>query len=328
MFSPRMKREECSQMLESFSVAFNAVAPFLILLGIGFGIVQAGWTDREFMTRLNTLNFRVFFPFLMFNNVYGAKPENMPSLKLMVSGAGSVILLVILLVAVVPKIVKENPRRGVVIQGIFRSNFIIYGIPLTTSVFGPEKSSVCGIMILLMVSLFNLSGVVVLELFREGGKIRPGKLLAGIAKNPLLQGCVLGLVFYLLQIRLPKFLESPVASLASLASTLALVVLGANLKFDELRKNRRTVTVVLAIRLILLPLLMLPLGWLIGLRGVELFLILMIFGTPVATSSYPMAQNMGGDGQLAGQLVFVSTVASLGTIFLFIFALSRLGLLV
>ncbi len=315
-------------MLESFNVAFNAVAPFLILLGIGFLIVRTGLADRDFMNRLNTLNFKVFFPFLMFNNVYGAKPENMPSLKLMLTGSLSVILLVILLVIIVPKIEKENPRRGVIIQGIFRSNFIIYGIPLTTSVFGTAKSSVCGIMILLMVSIFNIAGVIVLELFREGGKIRPGKLLLGIVKNPLLQGCVLGLLFYLLQIRLPEFIEKPVSSLSSLASTLALVVLGANLKFDELRRNRRTVTIVLVIRLILLPLIMVPFAWLIGLRGVELFLIMIIFGTPVATSSYPMAQNMGGDGPLAGQLVFVSTVASLGTIFLFIFAMSRLGLLI
>ena len=72
---------------------------------------------------------------------------------------------------------------------------------------------------------------------------------------------------------------------------------------------------------------MVAFAYMIGLRGVELFLILMIFGTPVATASYPMAQNMGGDGLLAGQLVFVSTVASLATIFVFIFTLSRLGLL-
>ena len=314
-------------MWESFLVAFNAVAPFLILLGIGFGAVRLKLADRDFMNRLNTLNFKLFFPFLMFNNVYGAKPEDMPSVRLMVTGAGSVILLVVLLVALVPKIVKENPRRGVIIQGIFRSNFVVYGIPLTTYVFGAERSSVCGMMILLMVSIFNVSGVIVLELFREGGKIRPKPLLLGIAKNPLLQGCVAGLLFYLLQIRLPSFIASPVSSLASLATTLALVVLGANLKFEELKKNSRTISVVLMVRLILLPLVMVPVGYLAGLRGVELFLILMIFGTPVATSSYPMAQNMGGDGQLAGQLVFVSTVASLGTIFLFIFAMSRLGLL-
>ncbi len=314
-------------MLDSFLVAFNAVGPFLILLGIGFGAVRLKLTDRDFMNRLNKLNYRLFFPFLMFNNVYGAKPENMPSLKLMLTGSLSVILLVVLLVFLVPKFVKENPRRGVVIQGIFRSNFIIYGIPLTTYVFGAEKSSVCGMMILIMVSIFNIAGVIVLEIFREGGKVSMKPLLLGLVKNPLLQGCVAGLLFYLLQIQLPAFIASPVSSLASLATTLALVVLGANLKFDELRKNARTVSAVLVIRLILLLLLMVPFGYLIGLRGVELFLILMIFGTPVATSSYPMAQNMGGDGQLAGQLVFVSTVASLGTIFLFIFTMSRLGLL-
>ena len=240
----------------------------------------------------------------------------------------SVSLLVLLLVLIVPKLVKENPRRGVVIQGIFRSNFIIYGIPLTTYVFGAEKSSVCGMMIMIMVSLFNVAAVIVLEMFREGGKIRPEKLVLGIVKNPLLQGCVVGLAFYLLRIRLPSFISTPVSSLANLATTLALIVLGANLKFDELKKNSRTISIVLVIRLILLPAVMVTFAYYIGLRGVELFLILMIFGTPVATSSYPMAQNMGGDGQLAGQLVFVSTVASLVTIFAFIFTLSRLGMLV
>ena len=50
-------------MFESFMVAFNAVAPFLILLGIGFAAVRLKWTDRAFMDRLNALNFRLFFPF-------------------------------------------------------------------------------------------------------------------------------------------------------------------------------------------------------------------------------------------------------------------------
>ena len=316
-----------NSMFESFTVALNAVAPFLILLSVGFLAVRTGLTDRAFMTRLNTLNFKLFFPFLMFNNIYSAHPEDLPSLTLMLAGSFSVVVLILLLIRIVPRIVKENSRRGVIIQAVFRGNFIIYGIPLTTSVFGAERSSVCGMMVMIIVSLFNVAAVIVLDLFREDGKVSLKLLLLGLVKNPLLQGCALGLLFYLLQIRLPDFIASPVSSLASLATTLAMIVLGANLVFDELRKNRKTVTVVLLVRLLLLPLVTVPLGWLIGLRGVELFLVLMIFGTPVATASYPMAQNMGGDGQLAGQLVFVSTVASLGTIFLFIYSMSRLGLL-
>jgi len=314
-------------LFESFLVALNAVAPFLVLLSVGFLAVRTGLTDRAFMNRLNALNFRLFFPFLMFNNVYSARPEDLPSPALMIFGPVSVLLLIAVLLAVVPRIVKENPRRGTIIQAVFRSNFIIYGIPLTASVFGPERSSVCGMMVMIMVTLFNTAAVTVLEIFREGGRVRPKQLLLGLVRNPLLQGCAVGLLFYLLRVRLPDFIASPVSSLASLATTLAMIALGASLVFEDLKKNRRTITAVLVLRLVLLPLIMLPLAWLLGLRGVELFLVLMIFGTPVATASYPMAQNMGGDGQLAGQLVFVSTVASLGTVFLFIYAMSRLGLL-
>ena len=301
--------------------------PFLILLGIGFAVIRLGWADCAFMNRMNALNFKAFFPFLMFYNVYNAKPENMPSLKLILMSVIGLTVLVLLLLWAVPRIVKENPRRGVIIQAIFRSNFIIYGLPLTTYVFGPEKTSVCGMMIMIMVSLFNIYAVIVLEIFQGSGHVHPKEILLGIVKNPLLQGCIVGLVFYLLQIRLPSFIQSPVSSLAGMATTLALIVLGANLRFDELKKNSRTVARVLVVRLLLLPLFMVTFAWLIGLRGIELFLILMVFGTPVATSSYPMAQNMGGDGPLAGQLVFVSTVASLASIFLFIFTMSQLGLL-
>ena len=313
-------------MLESFRVAFGAVAPFLILLGIGSLIIRFRVADRPFMNRLNTLNFKVAFPFMMFNNIYNANPEDMPSLKLILTGVLSVLLLILLLMLVVPRLVRENPRRGVIIQAIFRSNFVIYGLPLTLSVFGSEKSSVVGMMVLIMVSLFNASSVVILEIFR-GQKVHPGRLLIGLVKNPLLQGCAVGLIFYLFRWKLPSWLQSPVSSLAGMATTLALLTLGASLRFEDLRANRRIISWVLLIRLVLLPLVMVAFSWLIGLRGVELFLILMIFGTPIATSSYPMAQNMGGDGQLAGQLVFTSTVLSLFTIFCFIFAMSRLGLL-
>ena len=263
----------------------------------------------------------------MFSNVYSARPEDLPSVTLMIFGPVSVLLLIAVLLVVVPRIVKENPRRGTIIQAVFRSNFIIYGIPLTASVFGTARSSVCGMMVMIMVTLFNTAAVIVLEIFRDGGRVRLKPLLLGLVRNPLLQGCAAGLLCYLLQIRLPDFIASPVSSLSSLATTLAMIALGASLVFDELKKNRRTVTAVLLVRLVLLPLIALPAAWVLGLRGVELFLVLMIFGTPVAAASYPMAQNMGGDGQLAGQLVFVSTVVSLGTIFLFIYTMSRLGLL-
>ena len=314
-------------MWGNFLVAFNAVMPFLCYLALGWGLVRIGWTDRPFLEKLNKLNFQAFFPFLMFYNLYSVTPENMPSARLIGMTVISVLAVIGVLLWVVPRVVAEYARRGVSIQGIFRSNFLLYGVGLTQFVYGTERAAVASMLVVIVVSIFNISAVVVLEHYRGGGKTSPGQLLLGLAKNPLLQGCVLGLVAFAIRLRLPVFLEKPVSALAGLATPLAMISLGGTLQFAALRKNRRPILAVLGIKLVALPVVMLGIAYAIGLRGVELFLVLMVYGTPVAAASYPMAANMGGDGELAGQLVFVSTVASLGTIFGFIFVLSHLGLL-
>ena len=314
-------------MWDSFLVAFNAVMPFLIYLLIGFSMVRFKWTDRPFLEKLNKLTFRAFFPIMMFQNIYSITPEGMPSVKLLLMAGISLLLLILLLMAIVPRIVKENPRRGVIIQGIFRSNFLLYGVGLTVSVYGSEASAVASVLVMEVVSMYNIAAVIVLETFQGQGKSSPGELILKLLKNPLLQGCILGLVVFALKIRLPVFLEKPISSLASIATPLAMITLGGTLRFEALRRNQRVLVAVLGIRLLVLPVVMVSIAYMIGLRGVELFLVLMVYGTPVAASSYPMALNMGGDGELAGQLVFVSTVLSMGTVFGFIFLMSRLGLL-
>lgn len=315
-------------MWGSFMLALGAVVPFLIYLGIGWGIVRLGWTDKPFLERLNSLVFRVLFPFMMFQNVYSITTEGFPSWKLLLFGPLSVILLVAAAMVAVPRLVKENPRRGAIVQAIFRSNYLLYGVPMTVYVFGEERSGVAGVILAVMVTVFNVAAVLVLESFNGSRRAGARELLIKMVKNPLLQGCVLGILFFLTGLHLPDFLAKPVAALGGSATPLALITLGGTMEFAAFRRNRKTVSVVLALKLVVLPILFTLAAYAIGLRGVELFLTLMIFATPVAVASYPMAVNMGADGQLAGQLVFASTVASLVTIFGFIFTLSQMGLLV
>ena len=314
--------------IESFGVAVKAVLPFLIYLGIGYFAVAVHIADRAFMNRMNKFIFTLIFPFMTFNSIYGASRDGMPSAALLIFAAVGILALEGLLLLIVPRIIKENPRRGVVIQAIFRSNFALYGVPMTVSLF-PDGASVAGIVLLEVVSIFNITSVIILELFNteNGGRIDFRALPLKLLKNPLLQGCLVGLLFFAFGWTLPEALAKPVAALGNSATPLAMITLGGTLSFGALRKNARIISGVLGVRLLLLPLVTLLLAYAVGLRGVELFLTLMIAGTPIATSSYPMAANMGGDGELAGQLVFVSTVVSLLTIFGFVFGMSQLGLI-
>ena len=180
-------------------------------------------------------------------------------------------------------------------------------------------------------TIYNITSVVILELFNDHGdpsrKLSAKALLVKLAQNPMLQGCAVGLVFFYFQIRLPTCLASPIASFANMTTPLAMFALGGTLRFEAVSKNLPYLVPTLLGKLIVVPLVLATAAYTIGLRGVELFLVVAVFGTPVASGSYPMAMNMGGDGELAGQFVFISTVASLFTLFGWIFTLDQLGLL-
>ena len=62
--------------------------------------------------------------------------------------------------------------------------------------------------------------------------------------------------------------------------------------------NLKYLVPTLSFKLLILPAVMMAIGYAFGLRELELFLLVAVYGTPVAAASYPMAQNMGGDGEL------------------------------
>lgn len=227
-----------------------------------------------------------------------------------------------------PKLARENSRRGVLIQALYRSNFVLFGIPLTATLYGADQTSIAAMLAAEVLTIYNITSVIILELFNsQGEKIRPKALVGKLLRNPMLQGCCVGLVFFFLGIRLPKCLESPISSFANMTTPLAMFALGGTMEFDALRRNLRVLLHTVAAKLLLVPLVLVAAAYALGLRGIELFLVVAVFGTPVASGSYPMAMNMGGDGPLAGQLVFASTLAAVPTLFLWIFAMSALGLL-
>ncbi len=309
--------------MENFLFALNTVLPFLLYIAFGYGVRMSGLADEDFMKRLNKVIFQAFFPILMFNNLYSI-PEGMTlNLRLVAVAIISVLFLQAVLLAVVPRLVKENERRGVIIQAIYRSNFVLFGIPLATSVFGEEGTLLATMMVAIVIPVYNITAVVILELFR-GGKVPVSVLIKNILKNPMIRGALLGFIFHI-RIKLPVSVEGPIKQFANLTTPLALFVLGGTLHFNAIGGNLKYVVPSMTVKMVILPAVILAVATLLGFSGVERFVDFEMYATPVATASYAMAQNMGGDGELAGQFVVLSTVASVVTIFLWVYFLNSIG---
>lgn len=319
-----MSEERSDKTLTSFLIAWNAVLPFIFYLGAGYLTRRLGLVDVPFLNKLNTMVFKVFFPFLMFWNLYNVETDLSIDGKYLAVCVGSLALLILALVLLVPRLVKDRSKQSVIIQASYRSNFVLFGIPMAESVFGNEGAAVATVVVAIIVPLYNVFAVILFEKYR-GGEIKPLQLLKNIVTNPLILGALIGLAFLLLGIRLPEGLAKPVGAFSNLTTPLALFVLGGTLTFSAMKENRRYLWPVLSLKLLILPLLATGIAALFAFSNVERFVFLIMAGAPMAVASYTMAANMGGDGELAGQYVFLSTIASLFTLFAFIMVYHSVG---
>lgn len=305
-------------------ISANAVLPMCLVMALGYGTRRLGWIRREEISTINKIAFRIFLPCLLYYNVYCSDLSGSFDPLLMAYAVGGVLLTFGLSLGYTLLTEKLPERRGVMIQGMFRSNYVIMGIPVATALLGADQLGTVSILIAVVVPLFNMLAVVVLEVFR-GQKPKPLHILGQIAKNPLVIGSVLGILTLAAGIRLPHILEQTIQNISAIASPLQLFLLGAFFQFSGLKTYRRELVTVSAAKLIVAPGLFLGLGALLGFRGVAFVSLIGVFASPTAVNSFTMAQQMGGDAELAGDIVVTTSAVSILTMFLWIFLFKSLG---
>lgn len=305
-------------------LSFNVVVPLFLMLVLGYSLKQIRVYDEHTISGMNQLVFKVFLPLLLFINIYQTDVTGVFDLKLMLVAVLGVLGSFFMTWLIIAWIEKDNRKRGVLIQGIFRSNFVIFGIPVTTSLFGAEATGAAALLVTVIVPIFNMLSVVILEIYR-GSRINVPKILKGILTNPLIIGSVIGLLCLWLHIKIPLVLEKTISDLSKVTTPLALVSLGGSFTFSSMKGNVKQIAIGVLGKLVIVPVICLSFALLIGIRGVGLAILMSIFASPTAVSSFSMAKQMDGDADLAGHLVVLGSMLSVVTMFIWIFIFKQGG---
>ena len=312
--------------MENFLLSFSSVLPLILNLAIGFFLMRINLLDKHTSDKMNTLVFKLFMPLSLFNNIYHTDISSVFNGKLTAFMLSALIISFIFLMVFVPLFVKTQNQKGVIIQAIFRGNFLIFGLPVVTALCGDEKVGLTSLLIGLIVPVYNILAVICMEFFREG-KVNFKKVLLGMIKNPLIIASALGIAFVLIGIKIPTVFEKSITDIAKVSTPMSLIVLGASFTFSSLKGNMTKILWGAAGRLIITPLVFIPIAVYLGFRGIELATVLVFLASPTAVSSYVMAKQMGGDDVLAGQYVVVCSISAIFTVFLWIYALVSFGLI-
>lgn len=310
--------------MDNLILSFTVIFPMFLQLILGYFLKHIGLTDEHSLQICNKLVFRVFLPAVLFLNIYNADLQHDFDVFFLLCGGITILVCFCILMILVPRFERDPKKCGVLIQGIFRSNFALFGVSMTISLFGEENAGVASLLTAVAIPMFNILSVVALEVFR-GGKPNLKKILLGIIKNPLIIASLSALALLLLGIRLPGVLEKTLQDVSKVATPLALLVLGGTFDFSKLRGSLLEMSVGVIGRLIVVPAVFLPVFHALGFQGLEMGAVLMMLASPTAVSSFPMAVEMDADGTLAGQIVVGSTLLCMLTLFFWIFLLKELG---
>jgi len=342
--------------------AVNALFPIILLILLGYVLKRIGFLTKEFLKVGNKLVFNACLPCMLFINIYD-KMNSFADIPWSIALYCVAVVLVIFCLGLVTALLttKKKNRRGVLLQCTFRSNFAIIGLTLVQNLNGDV--AVAGIVAAFTIPMFNILAVIALTVFSEKeeerellqGVERPRKnpvvnVLKGIVKNPLIIGVVTGLVFVgvreieravfgYVPFRFDnqlKFLHTCATYLKQMATPLALVVLGGQFEFSAVKGMTKEIIVGCVWRAVLAPLIGIGCAALLSALCPDFFYVessvyptlVALFATPVAVASAIMAGQMGGDEQLATQLVVWTSLLSIVSIFVIVCILMGCGLIV
>ncbi len=356
-------------MFNIFMTSINAVLPIVLLILLGYILRRINFLNDNFLSVGNKLVFNVCLPCMLFINIYNIDDLSSVDWGLVIYAVVAVFVIFAIGLVVSILTTKDSRRRGVILQCCYRSNFAIIGISLAASLAGTAVGAadvVNGVVAIIQaftIPIFNILAVVSLSIFvkpepqldENGMLVAPKsqhtdvkKILLNIVKNPLIIGIVVGLVFvglryaeiaiwgsavFTIKDNL-TFIYDSLDNLKSVATPLALIVLGGQFKFSAVKGMTKEIVVGTVFRVVIAPLigvgcavLLSEFTDLVSFGQTEYPALIALFGTPVAVSSAIMAGEMGNDEQLAGQLVVWTSIASVATVFITVFLLMSFGLL-
>ncbi|MFY0664977.1 MAG: AEC family transporter [Natronospirillum sp.] len=310
-------------LLDNLLFSLSTTLPILLWLAGGHALKRTNRLSDAFIHDANRLVFTWCLPTLLFLNT--ARSSIVDSWQGDLIGYAAIFTLatIVLLWWITPLFTSDRSRRGVFVQGAYRGNMGIIGLAMVVNAFGQEVIPLASLYLAFITLIYNLAAIVVLQAGQT--RLSPVKLVTQLFRNPLIIGVLLGLAWSISGWSLPGLANSTLQGLADLTLPVALICVGASLQFQSLRNNRYLVMVASGFKLIVIPVLAVGIAYLLGFRAEALGILFLMMASPTAAASFVMARAMTPWGELAAEIIVVTTFFSLLTTTMGLFLLRSLG---
>ena len=314
--------------MENFIYSINVTMPIFLVMVIGYILKQIGMLNDNFVTVANKFNFKVTIPFMLFKDIAGVDIKAVFDIKYVLFCAIVSTICFWVVWGTAKLLVRDKTIRGAFVQSSFRGSAAVMGLAFIQNIYG--SSAMGPLMIVSAVPLYNIFSVIVLTFeandstgIDKKAKIRQAGI--NICKNPIILSILAGLIVGLLGIQFPTLVNKTVSNVAQMATPLALITIGAGFEGRKALAKIAPTMAASMIKLVLQPLVFLPVAAWMGFSGEKMIAILIMLASPTTPSCYIMAKSMNNDEVLTASVIVTTTLMAAFTLTGWIFLLKTLG---
>ena len=312
--------------MQNLIFSATIVATVFIIIFLSFILKQQGIIGDSFGSITSKMVFNVAMPALLFQKLSTIPVHDIFNLYQILFVIAALCFMFVLSWLISMFVCKNGADQGAFIQGSFRGNFAILGLALINNAFGSDALAKGALVLAVIMPLYNVLSIIALTVPMHHEKsVSPWQTVLKIITNPLILAAAIALPFSIFQISIHSIITTTIDYLAGMTLPLALIGIGSSLSFASFSDDRTLSFVATSVKIILMPALCTGAAILLGFRGADLGILYFLFAAPAAIASYIMAHALGSNGKLAGNIVLVSTLASMFTISIGIFILKSLG---
>ena len=314
--------------MENFIYSINVTMPIFLVMVIGYILKQIGMLNDNFVTVANKFNFKVTLPFMLFKDSAGVDIKAVFDIKYVLFCAIVSTICFWVVWGTAKLLVRDKTIRGAFVQSSFRGSAAVMGLAFIQNIYG--SSAMGPLMIVSAVPLYNIFSVIVLTFeandstgIDKKAKIRQAGI--NICKNPIILSILAGLIVGLLGIQFPTLVNKTISNVAQMATPLALITIGAGFEGRKALAKIAPTMAASTIKLVLQPLVFLPVAAWMGFSGEKMIAILIMLASPTTPSCYIMAKSMNNDEVLTASVIVTTTLMAAFTLTGWIFLLKTLG---
>ncbi|MBU2582450.1 MAG: AEC family transporter [Alphaproteobacteria bacterium] len=298
----------------------SIVAPVFGLVALGFVFGRLGWLSPIAEQGVSEFAFRLAIPALLMKTIATAEFGNLSIAGVWLSFYGAIATTYAASVLGTKFLLRRpvQDEASIAMSSLF-GNAVMLGIPISLTTFGPAAAAPLALVLSIHAPSLWLATTLHARIADRETGAKAGDivstLIRDLGQNPIIIGIVLGGLWRTSGVPVPEILLKILSLLAQAGVPAALVALGLSLVRFEIRGQVPTLSMIVALKLLLMPLVAYALGrFVFHLDPLPLGVVTILASVPTGANAYIFAVKNGRAINSASGAVALGIVLSAFTV--------------